>query len=216
MVDVINEAATRYKSLTGQDIIGVYGSSSSLARQINSGAPADIYISANTKWMNFLVNQGEVSPDKVFVLASNQLVLISADTSIKPFDLHDKNLWIRLLTHERLALADPASVPAGLYAKESLQHLGLWPLLQAKIAPTKNVRAALNLVEWQEAPLGIVYASDIMFSQKVHRVADIPSAWHSPILYVTAGLNLSQATENALQFLKSDDFVGILHKYGFQ
>ncbi|WP_050938321.1 molybdate ABC transporter substrate-binding protein, partial [Vibrio harveyi] len=184
MTNAVNDIAQQFETKYDVTVTPVYGGSSSIARQILNGAPADIFISANTKWMDYLVKSKAVKNDSVTNLVRNSLVLITPKAStIEPFDFSDANAWNQALEGNRLALGNPVSVPAGMYAKESLTNLGVWKKLERQIAPAKNVRLALALVERGEAPLGVVYKTDALLTDKVKVVGEFANDTHADIIY---------------------------------
>jgi molybdate transport system substrate-binding protein len=187
-----------------------FAGSSALARQIEQGAPADLFVSADEEWMDTLDRQGLLRPDTRADLLGNRLVLIApkGSTAQSLADLGDG----------RLALADTDAVPAGKYAKAALENLGQWQGVADRIAPAENVRAALVLVERGEAPLGIVYATDAMASEKVRVVLTFPAESHPPIRYPIAILATSSDPDAAafLAFLASPEARRIFARHGFQ
>ncbi|KOY42695.1 molybdate transporter, partial [Vibrio parahaemolyticus] len=182
-----------------------------------NGAPADIFISANTKWMDYLVDKDVISRDNVTSLVRNSLVLIVPQSSeLTSFNFSDATAWEKALYGNRLALGNPTSVPAGMYAKESLTTLGVWKEIQTQIAPAKNVRLALALVERGEAPLGVVYKTDAQLTDKVKIVGEFASDTHAAIVYPAAVVNDSTESEQFFQYLKSDEAARVFAQYGFQ
>ncbi|MBL4693544.1 MAG: molybdate ABC transporter substrate-binding protein [Magnetovibrio sp.] len=171
-------------------VTAVYASSATLARHIEYGAPADVYITSNGKWMDYLANLGLIQPKTRRTIATNRLALISAQN----INLEDviKNI-AKTLQADRLAIADPNSVPAGQYAKEALISTKQWQALQDHLAPTKDVTGALMLVARGEAPLGIVYASDVLRSTKIKAFALFPKNSHSLISYQAAAITGAQS-----------------------
>ncbi|CAM3037632.1 molybdate ABC transporter substrate-binding protein [Vibrio rarus] len=167
----------------GIEVKGVFGSSSSIARQISNGAPADIFISANQQWMAYVEPQYGVQPSHI--IASNRLVAITADhlPTIPIEDLSKPERWQQIIGHGRIAVGETHTVPVGIYAKEALQSMGVWPVLQQQIAPMKNTRAVLAMVERGQVPVGIVYATDANLSTKVKVLAPIPRRYYSHITY---------------------------------
>ena len=165
-----------------------FSASSTLARQIEQGAPANLFASADEKWMDYLASRGLIAADTRADVLSNDLVLIvAADrathvTIDKGFDLASL-----LGPNGRLATGNPAYVPAGIYAQQALTKLGLWSAVQGRLAPTEDVRGALQLVERGEAPAGIVYGTDAAVSRKVAIAGTFPAASHDPITYPFAG-----------------------------
>lgn len=187
-----------------------FAASSALARQIEQGAPADLFVSADEEWMDTLQDQGLLRASTRTDLLGNTLVLVAR-----------KGGSVRSLAQlggGRLALADPEAVPAGKYAKAALQKLGQWQSLAPRVASAENVRAALALVERGEAPLGIVYATDAHASDKVEVVETLPQDSHPPIRYPAALLVGSKHAEAAAfqSFLASDQAMAIFARHGFQ
>ncbi|ELH4834603.1 molybdate ABC transporter substrate-binding protein [Vibrio harveyi] len=217
MTNAVNDIAQQFETKYDVTVTPVYGGSSSIARQILNGAPADIFISANTKWMDYLVKSKAVKNDSVTNLVRNSLVLIAPKAStIEPFDFSDANVWNQALEGNRLALGNPVSVPAGMYAKESLTNLGVWKKLERQIAPAKNVRLALALVERGEAPLGVVYKTDALLTDKVKVVGEFANDTHADIIYPAAIVKDSTQSEQFFEYLKSDDAKKVFAQYGFQ
>ncbi|MGE5721030.1 MAG: molybdate ABC transporter substrate-binding protein, partial [Sphingomonadales bacterium] len=194
-----------------------FAGSSALARQINAGAPADLFISADEPWMDEVQKNGRIRPGTRVSFLSNRLVLIApagkgARLAIRPgFPL------ARALGDGRLAMADPNSVPAGKYGRAALTALGVWPSVQSRIAVSENVRAALLLVQRGEAPYGIVYATDALASQGVRVVGVFPPNSHPPITYPVALLTTaaSPEAEGFRRFLISAPGKAIFRRYGF-
>ncbi|EGQ8508013.1 molybdate ABC transporter substrate-binding protein [Vibrio parahaemolyticus] len=217
MTNAIDEIAQDFKEKYDVTFTPVYGGSSSIARQIINGAPADVFISANTKWMDYLVDEGVIDSDNVTNLVRNSLVLIAPQSSsLAVFNFADANAWEAALNGSRLALGNPTSVPAGMYAKESLTTLGVWKEIQTKVAPAKNVRLALALVERGEAPLGVVYKTDAQLTSKVKIVGEFASDTHAAIVYPAAVVNDSTESRQFFQYLKSEDAKRVFAHYGFQ
>ncbi|PMH41397.1 molybdate ABC transporter substrate-binding protein [Vibrio sp. 10N.286.49.B3] len=197
-------------------VIPVYAGSSSLARQIERGAPADLFISANQLWMQHLVKVGKVDQSKVSLLAANQLVVIAPESSsINTFDLGDKTQWQSNLAGGRLAIGNPTSVPVGIYSKQALESLGVWKSINRLLAPTNNVRVALTLVERAEAPLGMVYRTDAILSSKVKVVSVLNENMHTPIVYPVAMLSTSAEAMLFAEYLASVKAAEILASFGF-
>ena len=166
----------------------VYAASSALARQIENGAPADIFISADERWMDDAARHGAIVPSTRNDLLGNALVLIAPVGSHATVDLAQgtRALLDALGRDGRLAIALPDSVPAGVYARQSLLHLGMWSALEPRMAMSRDVRAALNLVVMRQCPLGIVYRSDAVSEPRVKVLATFPDASHKPIVYPAA------------------------------
>ena len=219
MTNALQEAVADFEASNNIEVTTVYAASSALARQISRGAPADIYISANRKWMDYLQQQGVVDDSRHTTLLYNQLVLIAG----RQYDGHlitpsaDMDL-AALLDGGRLAMADPAHVPAGIYARQALQSLTLWQQAAPLITRSHNVRSALLLVERGETPLGIVYKTDALASRGVRIVAEFDSGSHDPIEYPLALLNdAAQKTpaQKLFRYLQSAPASVIFQRHGF-
>jgi molybdate transport system substrate-binding protein len=222
MTNAIKEIALAYEKGSGVKVTTVFAGSSSLARQIERGAPADIYISANKKWVDYLEDKQVVSRDNIKTIAGNSLVLIApmsleAEKSETTSDVALDNMqwWMSQLNTSRLAIGQMRSVPAGIYAKQSLQSLGVWEQLKSKTAPVSNVRLAMALVERAEATLGIVYATDAAISDRVTIIATLPDDSHLPIAYPAAKLTATPEAEGFYAFLSGEEASRILVRYGF-
>jgi len=194
-----------------------FAASSALARQAESGAPADLFFSADEKWMDELDGKGLLRPGTRITLLGNAIVLVAPQDSKAAVALDDPASLPAALGDGRLAMADPAAVPAGKYGKAALETLGIWPAVEHRVASGENVRAALALVERGEAPLGIVYATDAAASAKVRVVATFPATSHPPILYPLAVLKTSASpdAQGFRDFLASDAGRAIFLRYGF-
>jgi molybdate transport system substrate-binding protein len=188
-----------------------------LAKQIENGAPADIFISADRDWMDYLEKRRLIRASTRENLLGNRLVLIApADTSTT-VEIAPRMDLAGLLSGGRLAMADPDSVPAGKYGKAALEKIGVWNSVKTAVAPAENVRAALGFVSRREAPLGIVYATDAAADPRVKVVAVFPEDTHPPIVYPAA---LTADSKNAgaarlLEFLGSPAARPIFEKLGF-
>ncbi|QIQ21747.1 molybdate ABC transporter substrate-binding protein [Zophobihabitans entericus] len=194
-------------------IVFSFASSSTLARQIEQGAPVDIFMSADQKWMDYLIEKNIVKQKET--LLKNSLVLITAaDSTLTDVTINKQTDWSQLLpTGERLAVGDPDHVPAGLYAKESLTNLGVYSKLEPQLARANNVRAALTLVELQETPIGIVYSTDAKVSNKVKIIGEFPADTFASIEYPVALLN--KDAEGFYNFLQTDLAKAVFDQYGF-
>jgi molybdate transport system substrate-binding protein len=197
-LDAVSEA---WQTETGKAATISYAASSALARQIEQGAPADIFVSADRDWMNYLAEAGLIRPGSSFNLLGNRIVLIAAagsavETNIEPdFPLAD------LLGGGRLAMADVKAVPAGKYGKAALEKLGVWAEVEDSVAQAENVRAALKLVATGEAPLGIVYQTDAVAEPTVRVVGLFPEDTHPPIVY-PVGITADSSNPDAMEFAK--------------
>lgn len=216
MTNAVNLLVEEFEKDHSVDVIPVYASTSSLVRQIERGAPADIFISANEKWMTHLVDRQLVSSDNVTNLCENELVLISPKDTPISLDLSNGDQWTKLLMNERLAVGNTMSVPAGIYAKEALETLGVWDDVKTRLAPSNNVRMALALVERSEAKLGIVYKTDALLSKEVNLVSTFPSDLHTSIRYPVAKLSDKVVAEQFYTFLKSEKAKDTLNSFGFE
>ncbi|HSH48260.1 MAG TPA: molybdate ABC transporter substrate-binding protein [Halomonas sp.] len=187
LTNAVDEALALYSEAHDVEVASVYASSSTLARQIASGAPADIFLSANTRWMDWLGEQG-VALSARSNLLNNRLALIAPlDSPIESLVPGEGEALARALADgERMAVGDPDHVPAGLYTKEALQALGEWEALAPRLARADSVRAALALVERGEAPLGAVYRTDAQASDRVKALGLFPQDSHTAITYPIA------------------------------
>lgn len=216
MGDVLGEAADVWEDQTGRHVTIAPAGSSVLARQIAAGAPADIFVSASPDWMDWLDGQGMIAPDTRRDLAANALVMIghgAGDTGDMPADIS-----AFLPEGTRLAMALVDAVPAGIYGKAALTHLGQWDAIAPRVAQTDNVRSALALVALGEAPLGIVYATDAASDDRVHVVAQFPEDSHPSITYpaaITADAPNSDAAQAFLDWLASAEGQALFARYGF-
>lgn len=194
-----------------------FAASSALARQAIAGAPADLFLSADEEWMDAVAKAGLLRRGTRTTLLGNRLVLIAPAASKLRLTPARGFPLARALGDGRLALADPAAVPAGKYAKAALTYLGVWRGVAAKVAPAENVRAAMALVERGAAPLGIVYATDAKASRAVRVVGTFPAASHPPIRYPVAMLKASRHKDAAgfRAFLSSKRARAIFARHGF-
>ncbi|MBP6716699.1 MAG: molybdate ABC transporter substrate-binding protein [Acidobacteria bacterium] len=212
----LDELVPQIARATSTRIRVSYAASSALARQIESGAPAGLFISADLDWMDYLAERRLVLAGTRANLLHNSLVLIAPTSSTASLTIGPGMPLARLLGRERLALANPASVPAGKYAKAALASLGVWSSVQAQLAPAENVRAALLLVSRGEAPLGIVYRTDALADRGVRIVDTFPAASHGPIVYPAAVTAPgSQAAERVLAFLRTAPARAVFARQGF-
>ncbi len=185
----LDQVAADFTEASGHRVAVSYAGSSQLARQILLGAPAGLFLSANTAWMDALEAEGRLAPGTRTDLLGNRLVLIAHDDTRGAVDLSDPADLPARLGSGHLAMALVEAVPAGIYGKAALQKLGIWPGVEAKVAESDNVRAALALVATGAAPLGIVYASDAVAEPRVHVVATFPEGSHPPIVYPVAAIS---------------------------
>lgn len=215
MQESIDAAADAWAAEGHRRPVISFAASSALARQIESGADADLFVSADQDWMDSVERDGWIRADTRRDLVGNALVLIAPAGGLQAVALEAASLD-RALGQARLAMADPDSVPAGRYGKAALRSLGLWPAVEARIARGENVRAALALVERGEAPLGIVYATDARASDRVRVAAVFPAKSHPPIVYPVALLaSAGPEAEAFYRFLLSEAGQAILAAHGF-
>jgi molybdate transport system substrate-binding protein len=215
--EALDEAARRFDADAGHRTVLAYGASSVLARQIEHGAPADLFISADKEWMDYLATRELIDSKSRVELLSNRLVLVSPAGSRIRLEVARGFRLGEALGPDRLAIADPDHVPAGKYARAALEALGVWAAVSGKIARSENVRAALVLVARGETPLGIVYRTDALAERRVRVVAEFPASSHSPIVYPAAltASSKSLAAPRLLAFLRSPAARAIWEKYGF-
>lgn len=215
--DVLTAIAAEWKAETGKEARLSFAASSALARQVEAGAPADIFLSADRKWMDYLAERKLVRADSIRDLLGNRLVLVgppgAADVALAPgFDLAGA------LGEGRLAVALTASVPAGIYARQALEKLKLWDSVKDRLAEAENVRAALTLVSRGEAPLGIVYETDARADQGVRQLGIFPEDSHDPIVYPAALTAAAEGDDPAafLAYLGSAPARAAFEKAGFR
>lgn len=199
MTNALQEIAQRYRRETGIGIRLSLGASSTLARQIEAGAEADVFVSADQEWMDYLAARQLIDTASRRDIAGNRLVLIAPGDSRVMLAIAPGFALAAALGTGRLAVADPAAVPAGRYAQAALTSLGVWDSVANRLANADNVRAALAFVARAEAPLGIVYATDAQIEKRVRVVGTFPAHTHPPITY-PAALPLG-ARDGAREFL---------------
>jgi molybdate transport system substrate-binding protein len=194
-----------------------FAASSALARQVEAGAPADLFVSADEEWMDYLVTRSLLAPGTRADFVGNRLVLVARVDDAAKVALRPGTRLDAVLGSDRLAMADPDSVPAGRYGKAAFEHLGVWDALRAKVVRAENVRAALALVERGAARFGVVYATDAKASDKVRVVAPFPADSHPPIRYPLARLKASSSpdAEGFRAFLLSRAGRAIFARFGF-
>jgi len=195
-----------------------FASSSLLAKQIDAGAPADIFISADEPWMDDVARHGLVKLGTRVSFIGNRLVLVAPASSARPIAIKPGFPLARLLGDGKLAMGEVNSVPAGKYGKEALTRLGLWDAIASHVVGADNVRSALALVERGEAPYGIVYATDALASKGVKIVGVFPETSHAPITYPVALLTAATSpdAEGFRRFLISAAGKAVFRRYGFQ
>lgn len=225
LTQVVNELSTQFESVSGIKIEAVYASSSQLARQVAYGAPADIYIAANQRWMNYLSEQEVEFVNQPLNLASNSLVVVAHNDSPllqseqlqsgQALDVNAPDDWMLWLGSSRLAIGNVNHVPVGIYAHQALTQLAIWDELEKQTAPMNNARMVLAMVEKQSTPLGIVYYSDAIGSDQVSIVARIPSNTHDKVVYPMVSLQASDESVQWIEFLHSAHAKQTLRNFGF-
>ena len=218
MKNALDDIGAAYTAKTGVRIIASYGPSSGLARQIEQGAPADMFISADTDWMDYAISRKSVDESTRMNLLGNTLVLIAPkDSGVESVDIGPGFDLAGLAGDGRIATGDVRSVPVGKYARAALQKLGAWQAAEAKFAMADSVRAALALVARGEAALGIVYSTDARVEPGVKVVGTFPAYAHPAIVYpVAATATAKPQTLDYLAFLRSTAAKNIFEKYGFK
>ncbi len=217
MKNALDDANNAYTKKTGVKVVASYAASSALMKQIEQGAPADVFLSADVDWMDYGIKHDLIKTDTRVDLLGNRLVLIAPkdskidNVSIGPgFDLAG------LAGDGRIATGDVRAVPAGLYAKAALEKLGAWAAVEPKMAMAENVRAALVLVARGEAPLGIVYETDAKIDPGVKIVGIFPENSHAPIVYPVALTKEAKPDAASYEtFLLTPDTATIFERYGF-
>jgi molybdate transport system substrate-binding protein len=217
LTNVITEIADSFEIKHNIAVKLNFASSGTLARQMKQGVVPDIYISASKKWADYADSLGFFLPNHKKEIASNDLVLIAPLNSKYDLDKIDSSLNFNyLLGDKRISVGDPAHVPAGKYAKQSLEYYGYYKCLENKLLPAKDVRSALMVVELEESPLGIVYRTDALKSDKVKILSSFPDKSHESIVYI-AGLCKSQTSaKDFFIWLNSDKTIQIWEKHGFR
>jgi len=217
MQEAMNAAADAWTAQRHARPVLSFAASSALARQIRSGAPADLFVSADEDWMDDVEKAGLLQRGTRADMAGNRLVLVAPARTPLRLRIARGMPIARALGDSRLAMANPDSVPAGKYGKAALTALGVWPSVANRLALGDNVRSALTLVERGEARLGIVYATDAGASKDVVVVGAFPAGSHAPIRYPIARLSASRnpEAEGFRRFLLSRSGQSILARYGF-
>ena len=213
----LDDVGRQFESVSGNKVVVSYAASSALAKQIEAGAPADIFIAADTDWADYLDARHLLALNSRANLLANRLVLIAPVGSGTTLKIAPAFKLSEALGKERLAIANPDAVPAGKYAKAALETLGVWASVVDKLARAENVRAALALVSRGETPFGIVYRTDAMADKGVRVIDTFPAESHRPITYPVAlvATSKSAAARALIAFMKSDQTRSTWEKYGF-
>ena len=218
LTNALQDIAKDYAKGHQVKVVSSFASSSTLARQIEAGAPADIFISADQKWMDYAADKKAIdAPSRKTLLGNSLVVVAPAKSAQGDIVINRSTDWKSLLKGGRLAVGDPAPVPAGIYAKEALQKLGAWETLSVQLAPSEDVRGALALVERNEAPLGIVYGSDAVASHGVKVVGTFPEDSHQKVEYPLAIIDgHNNPTVSAFyHYLQGPEAAAVFKRYGF-
>jgi molybdate transport system substrate-binding protein len=215
--EAMDEQAKRFQASTGNKVVVSYGASNALAKQIDAAAPADLFISADAEWMDYLQQAMLVAPNARFDLLRNTLVLIAPSSSASTLKIAPGFGLAAALRNDKLAMANPDAVPAGKYGRSALEKLGVWRAVEKQVARAENVRAALALVSRGEAPFGIVYRTDALADKGVKIVDTFPPGSHAPIVYPAAVLAASNspAARPLLDYLRSASARAVWEEHGF-
>jgi molybdate transport system substrate-binding protein len=217
MKNALDDVNAAFLKATGTKVVTSYAASSALARQIEQGAPADIFASADLDWMDYAAQKKVIKDDTRFNLLGNRLVLIAPKESKVDTVAIEPGLDLaKLIGDGRIATADVNSVPVGKYAKSALEKLGMWASVEKRFAMADNVRAALALVARNEAVLGIVYETDAKVEPGVKIVGTFPADSHPAIVYPVAATATPKPDAAAyLTFLRSGIAKAVFEQYGF-
>jgi molybdate transport system substrate-binding protein len=218
MKNALDDTDVAFTKATGVKVVASYAASSALAKQIEQGAPADVFISADLKWMDYAADHKLIKPDTRVNLLGNRLVLIAAkDSKVDMVDLGRGFDIAKLAGDGRIAVADVTTVPAGLYAKAALESLGAWAAAEPKLAMAEDVRAALAFVARRQNSVGIVYETDAKIERFVKIIGIFPEDSHEPVTYPVAATaeTTNPAVTRYLDFLCSSAAKAIFERYGF-
>jgi len=217
MKNALDDVDKAYTAKTGVKIVASYAASSALAKQIEQGAPADVFVSADTAWMDYVKDKKAINePSRVNLLGNSIVLIAPKDSKIDKVTIDQGFDLAKLAGDGKVATGDVKAVPVGKYAKAALEKLGAWTAVEPKMAMAENVRAALALVARNEAALGIVYSTDAKIEPGVKIVATFPANSHPPIVYPVAATSTAhKGTDDYLAFLRSSEAKAIFEKYGF-
>jgi molybdate transport system substrate-binding protein len=217
MKNALDDVDKAYTAKTGAKIVASYAASSALAKQIEQGAPADVFVSADTAWMDYVKDKKAINePSRVNLLGNSIVLIAPKDSKIDKVTIDQGFDLAKLAGDGKVAVGDVKAVPAGKYAKAALEKLGAWTAAEPKMAMAENVRAALALVARNEAVLGIVYSTDAKIEPGVKIVGTFPATSHPPIIYPVAATSTAhKGTDDYLAFLRSSEAKAIFEKYGF-
>ncbi|MCC3306706.1 molybdate ABC transporter substrate-binding protein [Sneathiella sp. HT1-7] len=214
--EAVSALGSVFEKRTGFPVIASFAGSGTLARQIKEGAPADIFISANLSWMDYLEQAALIEKGSLITIASNNLILVAPNEAMLPDPFKFEN-FPAILGSGRLAIGNPAHVPAGTYAKAALESLGLWKKIEGNLVMLPNVRAVLALVERGEAPFAIIYETDMRLARNIQLAAIFPRSSHPAISYAMAKIkgNDGHSTDLFYKFVRSAEGQEILRRHGF-
>jgi molybdate transport system substrate-binding protein len=216
LTDALTEASSAYTRASGQPVKLSFAASSALARQLEAGARADVFVSADLEWMDYVETRGLVERASRRNLLGNRLALVAPKSSTLQLDIVPGLALAKALGGGRLATGDPDYVPAGRYARSALTSLGAWDDVTARLVRADNVRVALAFVARGEAPLGIVYETDARAEPGVRIVGLFPASSHPPIVYPAAPLrNAKPGATDFVAFLRGEAAGAIFRRYGF-
>ena len=204
--DAMQEIGGRYEAHCGCSVAFSFAATSTLARQLDAGAKVDAFISANEAWVDWLEIRGAVKSGSRKVIAGNRLVIASSAPTRDSFNI---------LLRGRFAMADPVSVPAGIYAREALGTMGIWREAKKNAVYSENVRVALSSIRRGDLLSGIVYQSDLRLVPELHTHFVFPEETHQPIHYVAVATKTSEIGEGFVAFLASQESQDIFSRFGF-
>jgi molybdate transport system substrate-binding protein len=218
LTNVLDDLSQAFTAKTKIPVKSSYAASSALAKQIQLGAPADVFFSADLEWMDYLEQRKLLQPGSRHDVVGNRLVLIApADSEVKLKIKQGVDFGPALGSEGKLATGDPDSVPVGKYAQAALEKLGAWSQISGRLVRAENVRAALAFVARGEAPLGIVYRTDALAEKRVRVVDEFPSDSHPPITYpIALTTHASPAAAQFVEFVRSKAAAEVFRKYGFE
>jgi molybdate transport system substrate-binding protein len=217
MKNALDDADAAFTKATGINVVVVYAASSALAESLERGAHADVFISADLKWMDYAADHKLIQPNTQINLLGNRLVLIAAkDSKIDWVDIGKGFDIAKLADRGGIAIAGE-DVPAGIYAKAALESLGAWAAAKPKLVTAANVRRALALIARNETPVGIVYETDAKIEPLVKIIGIFPDGSHDPVIYPVAATAVTKnpAVTRYLDFLRSSSAKAIFERYGF-
>jgi molybdate transport system substrate-binding protein len=218
MKNALDDVDSAYTAKTGVKVVASYAASSALAKQIEQGAPADVFVSADTDWMDYVIGKKDITTSTRVDLLGNSIVLIAPkDSKIDNVTIGPGFDLAKLAGDGKIATGDVRAVPVGKYAKAALDKLGAWQAAAPKFAMAESVRAALTLVARGEAALGIVYSTDAKVEPEVKIVGTFPADSHPPIIYPVAATATAKAeAADYLAFLRTSAAKTVFEKYDFK